>query len=196
MTNVSCKQLIIDRSKSEKVGTVKDISLFANVAFPKEGAFKGGIILRPLAGMGKTTSKSQQQMSQISGRKEPIAGSTGATVTEVEMDPEPASTETSSSDESYAVRFIQHSCTNQQSLPSLSPSDVDSYAEYRPASGYALKHGSGKRTVFSQAQKDILLEFYNRQAINKIRAETKDAIRAMEAAGLEVLSVTQIRSWS
>ena len=46
--------------------------------------------------------------------------------------------------------------------------------------GFALKHGSGKRTTFSQAQKDILIEFHERQAINRICAEPKDVMKVME----------------
>lgn len=72
---------------------------------------------------------------------------------------------------------------------------VAQYLSQRLETGYALKHGPGKRTVFSQAQKDIMVEFYNRQAVNRIRAEPRDVIKAMQDAGLEVLSATQIKSW-
>ena len=62
--------------------------------------------------------------------------------------------------------------------------------------GYALKHGTGKRTTFSQAQEDIMIEFHYRQAINGIRAEPKDVMTAMEEAGLEVLSVNFLKRFS
>lgn len=59
MKNAACKKLTIDRSKAKKVGTLKDISLFGNFTFPVEGALSGGIILRSLAGMGQTISKTK-----------------------------------------------------------------------------------------------------------------------------------------
>ena len=72
---------------------------------------------------------------------------------------------------------------------------ADQYLSQRLQTGYALKHGPGKRTLFTQAQKDIMIEFYNRQVVNRIRAEPRDVIKAMQDAGLEVLTATQIRSW-
>ena len=45
--------------------------------------------------------------------------------------------------------------------------------------GYALNHGPGKRNIFSQAQKDIMIEFYNRQTVNRIRAGPNYVMRAM-----------------
>ena len=78
-------------------------------------------------------------------------------------------------------------------MASLHATAVDQYLPERLESGYALKHGPGKRTVFSQAQKDIMIAFYNRQAVNRIRAEPQDVMKAMEDAGIEVLSATQIK---
>ena len=196
MKNASCKKLIIDRSKAKKVGTLKDISLYGNFTFPVEGDLTGGIVLRSLAGIGQTISKSKAQLSQLSGRRAPIAGATGATVADDEPRPEPRcpSPFQGSNCESYAVRFIQHA-TEELATGTIHPLEVDQYLTQRPEMGFALKHGSGKRTTFSQAQKDILIEFYNRQAINRIRAEPKDVMKAMEEAGLEVLSASQIKSW-
>ena len=196
MKNASCKKLMIDRSKAKKVGTLKDISLFGNFTFAVEGALSGGIILRSLAGMGQTISKTKVQLSQISGRQVPIAGATGATVADDHPAPEPncPSPFSGSSQETYAVRFIQHAAESPAAA-TLIPSEVDQHSSQRPEMGYALKHSTGKRTTFSQAQKDIMIEFYNRQAVNCIRAEPKDVMKAMEEAGLEVLSATQIKSW-
>ena len=64
MKNASCKKLIIDRSKAKKVGTLKDTSLYGNFTFPVEGDFTDGIVLRSLAGIGQTISKSKVQLSQ------------------------------------------------------------------------------------------------------------------------------------
>ena len=196
MKNASCKKLTIDRSKAKKVGTLKDISLYGNFTFPVEGALSGGIILRSLAGKGQTISKTKVQLSQISGRQVPIAGATGATVAGDDPAPEPncPSPFSGSSQETYAIRFIQHG-TEPLAAATLIPLEVDQYSSQRPEMGYALKHSTGKRTTFSQAQKDIMIEFYNRQAVNCIRAEPKDVMKAMEEAGLEVLSATQIKSW-
>ena len=99
-----------------------------------------------------------------------------------------------SSQETYAVRFIQHAA-EPPAAATLIPLEVDQHSSQRPEMGYALKHSTGKRTTFSQAQKDIMIEFYNRQTVNCIRAEPKDVMKAMEEAGLEVLSATQIKSW-
>ena len=40
-----------------------------------------------------------------------------------------------------------------------------------------------------------MIEFYNRQVVNRIRAEPRDVIKAMQDVGLEVLTATQIRNW-
>ena len=114
---------------------------------------------------------------------------------DVELAPEPRCLFpfSGSSGEAYAVRFIQH-VPEQPATENLHPLEIDQYSSQRLEMGYALKHCAGKRTTFSQAQKDIMVEFYNRQAINRIRADPKDVIKAMEA-GLEVLSATQIKSW-
>ena len=141
-------------------------------------------------------SKTKVQLSQLSGRQVPIAGATGAKVTDDEPAPEPRcpSPFSGPSAETYAVRFIQHT-PEPPVVGTLVPLEADQYSSQRPEMRYALKHSTGKRITFSQAQKDIMIEFYNRQAINSIRAEPKDVMKAMEEAGLEVLSATQIRSW-
>ena len=81
MKNVRCKKLIIDRSKAPaKMGTFKDISLFGNFTFPSNGTYEGGITAQSLA--GKCVSKTKSQVKVLSSRNVPIAGVTGATVTE------------------------------------------------------------------------------------------------------------------
>ena len=89
MKNASCKQLLIDRSKSKKMGTLKDISLFGNYTFPLEGEFEGGLIMRSLSGIGTTIRKTRSQIMQLSGRQVPIAGATGATTSDDQPAPEP-----------------------------------------------------------------------------------------------------------
>lgn len=89
MKNASCKKLSIDRSKSKKVGTLKDISLFVNFTFPTEGELEGGLIMRSLAGVGTTIRKTRGQIKHLSGRQVPIAGATGATISDDQPAPEP-----------------------------------------------------------------------------------------------------------
>lgn len=151
MKNTTCKKLIIDRSKAKKVTTLKDISLFGNFTFPTEGKFANGIQLRTLAGIGNVVSKTKAQISQLSGQRNPIAGATGALMTEEQPAAEPLECPTAfptSRNEDYAVRFIQHA--PEQSVASSLHSTVDDqYPSQRLETGYALKHGPGKRSVFS-----------------------------------------------
>ena len=62
-------------------------------------------------------------------------------------------------------------------------------------SGYALKTGGTKRVTFTLAQKQVMMEFYNRQANEGIRADPADCIAAMQERRLDVLKESQIRSW-
>ena len=89
MKNATCKKLVIDRSKAAKVATLKDISLFGNFTFPTEGEFANGLQLRPLAGIGNSTCKTKAQIAQLSGRQIPVAGATGASITEEQPTAEP-----------------------------------------------------------------------------------------------------------
>ena len=87
------------------------------------------------------------------------------------------------------MHFIQHA-PEQTVAPSLDLVTDDQYLMLRLETVYVLKHGPGKRRVFSQGQKEIMIEFYNRRAVNRIRAEPQDVMKAMADAGLEVLSTT------
>ena len=58
MKNVTCRKLLIDRSKApEKLGTLKDISLFGSFEFPTPGPNNRGRIAHSLAGIGKELKK-------------------------------------------------------------------------------------------------------------------------------------------
>ena len=58
MKNVAYRKLIIDRSKApDKLGTLKDISLFGSIEFPTAGPYSGGLVSRSLAGTGKEVKK-------------------------------------------------------------------------------------------------------------------------------------------
>ena len=45
------------------------------------------------------------------------------------------------------------------------------------------------------AQKEVMIEFYERQATQGIRANPKDAIEVMRQRGIKALKEIQIRSW-
>ena len=61
--------------------------------------------------------------------------------------------------------------------------------------GFALKIGGAKRTVFSLQQKEVLIEFYNRQANYGIRGDPLDCISAMRERGFKPLKESQIKRW-
>ena len=83
MKNVTCRKLLIDRSKApEKLGTLKDISLFGSYEFPTSGPNSGGVVARSLAGIGKESKKTKQQLKSLANCKSPIAGATGAVTSE------------------------------------------------------------------------------------------------------------------
>lgn len=70
MKNVSCRKLLIDRSKApEKLGTLKDISLFGSYEFPTYGPNTGGVVARSLAGIGKESKKTEQQLKSLANRR-------------------------------------------------------------------------------------------------------------------------------
>ena len=133
------------------MGTLKDISLFGNFTFPTEGQFTNGLQLRSLAGVENVVNKTQAQIETLSGRQIPVAGATGALTSEEEPAPEPSQCPTqfpASRNEGYALKFIRHAL-QQSVVASLHVTVVDQYLPERLESGYALKHGPGKRTVFS-----------------------------------------------
>ena len=118
MKNVKCKKMIIDGSKAPaKIGTFKDISLFGSFVFPLTGQYKGGIIAKSLAGQGKCVSKTKAQVDSLSLRTLPIAGATGASVTEDIWEPSDTTVDGQVvQNELYSVKFIQ--------LSSATPEDA------------------------------------------------------------------------
>lgn len=197
MKNVACKKLLIDRTKApEKLGTLKDISLYGSFEFPTTGQHSGGLIARSLAGIGKELKKTQQQLRSLSNRSLPIAGATGAvTCEEIPISPVNFGNE-SSRQELYSVRFIQHEDHSpERNTTAVEITGDDSLKTNLLKPGFALKTGGAKRTVFSLEQKEVMIEFYNRQANCGIRADPKECISAMRERGLEVLKESQIKSW-
>ena len=49
--------------------------------------------------------------------------------------------------------------------------------------------------MFTQQQKEIRIEYYNRQAKYGIRADTGECAATMRERGLEALKDSQIKSW-
>ena len=72
--------------------------------------------------------------------------------------------------------FTQHT-PKPPAVVTLVSLEADQHSSQRPEMGHALKHSAGKRTTFSQAQKYVMIEFYNTQAINHMRAEPKNVIK-------------------
>ena len=159
------------------MGTLKDISLFGSFSFPVDGEFSGGIICRSLVGVRKTLSKTTSQLQSLSGRSVPIAGASGATIKEdVSHQARTAGNQTDSQPrEPYSVRFIQHAPVPLQPV-NKSPTQDYPYTERQPKEGFAIKKGGTKRVLFTMAQKEIMMEFYDRQATSGIRAKPEDVV--------------------
>lgn len=198
MKNVRCKKLIIDRSKApSKMGTFKDISLFGNFKFPSNGSYASGITAQSIAGRGTCVSKTKLQVQTLSSRNVRVAGATGASVTEEMWRPSDETVEGqgTTETESYAVKYIQLASATLGAAV-LRPCNLSAaHTDLRPTAGFALKKGGAKRTTFTQAQKDIMIAFYDRQKSSQIRANPSDVIEAMNAAGVPVLKESQIKSW-
>ena len=75
------------------------------------------------------------------------------------------------------------------------PVEEEGIVTYAVNPGYALKVGGAKRVLFTLEQKEVMIEFYNRQAQCGIRADADDCIAEMKARGLNPLRKTQITSW-
>jgi len=114
---------MIDRAKAPtKIGTLKEISLFGNFQFPTSGSFASGMVSQSLAGIGKLAQKSKEQLQILSGRTTPIAGDTGAKVSEEVWQPTDGAVRGScDGTETYSVKFIQQAAHTQEP-PNLSPS--------------------------------------------------------------------------
>lgn len=188
MKNVQCRKLIIDQTKApNKVGTLKDISLYGSFQLSSDD----GLIARSLAGTGKELKKTKAQLKALANRPHPIAAATGATTTN---DAHYTSAERRDiSGESYSIRFIQL-LTEPVTPPTVQPVQ-EGHTRHIDKAGHALKTGGAKRVQFTLEQKELMIEFYDRQANEGIRADPAACIAAMRERGLSVLKENQIRSW-
>lgn len=198
MKNVTCKKLLIDRSRApSKIGTLKDISLFGSFTFPITGPYAAGIVLRSLAGIGRVLNKTAAQLRALSSRTActPIARNTGASVSDDCWQPSVHARQSSRS-EPYSVCFLQQATETNPTVPShlVPQSDTRHHVMY-PAAGFALKKGGAKRVTFTEEQKSIMIYFYDRQKTSQIRADPKEVIAKMKLQGIPELKETQIKSW-
>ncbi|KAJ7331136.1 hypothetical protein OS493_020838 [Desmophyllum pertusum] len=147
----------------------------------------------PFCSLSKELKKTKMQIQALSNRTRPIAGATGATTTDDLHSPASSAVRRSFGQDSYNLRFIQHA--PEPVIPvSMRPLDGELRSRVEKA-GYGLKMGGGKRVVFTLEQKEVMIEFYNRQANYGIRANPDDCIAAMRSRGLSVLKESQIKSW-
>lgn len=176
------------------MGTLKDISLYGSFTFPLEGDYAGGLVARSLAGVGKEVKTTKVQLQSLSGRTVPLAGATGATIQQEITPTERAETQCTVPATAYSINFVQHV---PEPLITANKAREDHYVhkEKQPPEGFAIKKRNGKRVTFTMAQKEIMVQFYDRQATQGIRANPKDAIEVMKQCGIEPLKEGQIRSW-
>ena len=138
MKNVKCRKLLIDRSKApDKVGTLKDISLYGNFQFPTSGPNSGGLVARSLAGMGTEMKKTKVQIQSLANRTCPIAGATGASTSEeICCEAASATPHTIISEEPYSVRFVQHAAAEQVLPVTMVPVEEEGIFTYAVNPGH------------------------------------------------------------
>ena len=151
-----------------------------------------------LAGQGKSLSKTKPQCEILSSRRLPIAGATGASVTEQMWQPSDEAVDVQcAQSEAYSVKFLQLSSTIPYDIVRRPLSETSVSGDLRPAAGFALKKGGTKGTTFTKKQKEIMITFYEPQKTSQIRANPADVIDAMRASGVPELKESQIKSlWS
>lgn len=158
--------------------------------------FVASLVARSLAGIGKEMKKTKVQIQSLANRTCPIAGVTGASTSEeICCEAASATPHTITSEEPYVVRFVQHAAAEQVLPVTMVPVEEEGIVTYAVNPGYALKVGGAKRVLFTLEQKEVMIEFYNRQAQCGIRADADDCIAEMKARGLNPLGKTQITSW-
>ena len=123
-----------------------------------------------------------------------VTGSTGATTNE-DIPLSSYSTANCNEGPNYIVNFIQLATSAQQPATHCFKPVTPQIQQFIPKCGYALKIGGAERTVFTQQQKEIMIQYYNRQANYDIQADTTECAATMRKRGLEPLKDSQIKSW-
>lgn len=176
------------------MGTLKDITLYVSFKFPLEGDHTGGLVARSLAGVGKEVIKTKGQLQSLAGITAPIAGATGATIQQEITPAGRAATQSRNSSATYSIQFVQHA-PEPLITPNKTREENYVHHEKQPQKGFASKKASGKRVTFTTEQKEVMIQFYDRQANQGIWANPKDVIEVMKQHGMEPLKESQIRSW-
>ena len=102
--------------------------------FPTSGPNTGGVIARSLAGTGKESKKTEQQLKSLANHRSPIAGATGAVTSEQipNLQGTPGTCRSGNgSQEVYRIQFIQHEMEHQQSSDSSEMVGIDQLKETR-----------------------------------------------------------------
>ena len=123
-----------------------------------------------------------------------VTGSTGATTNE-DIPLSSCSIANRNECPNYIVNFIQLATSAQQPATHSFKPITSQIQQFIPKCEYALKTGGAKRTVFTQQQKEIMIEYYNRQANYDIQADATECAATMRKRGLETLKDSQIKSW-
>ena len=141
-------------------------------------------------------TKTKVQIQGLSNRTHPIAGANGASTSEESCcEAASATPHKITSEEPYSVRFVQHAAAEQVLPVTVVPVEEEGIVTYAVNPGYALRGGGAKRVLFTLEQKEVMIEFCNRQAQYGIRADADDCIAEMKARGLNPLQKTQLTSW-
>lgn len=192
MKNVRCRRLLIDRTCApSKIGTLKDISLFGSFTFPISGTHKDGVVMQSVAGVGTVKKRTADQMKKLSSQELPIAGLTGAQVSDEMYKETDTPVYGPGESSTYSVQLLHLEQEREAQMSHLVPRQGDPHLT-SPKHSYALKQSAGKRTVFSDQQKDIMIAHYNRQRDYQIRADPAHVRQEMEAAGIPVVKVLKI----
>ena len=73
-----------------------------------------------------------------------------------------------------------HQCPCRQTR---SPAQVYPYMERQSKEGFAVKKGGTKQVLFTMALKELVIEFYDRQATSGIHAKPEDVIVVIKQHG-------------
>jgi len=130
----------------------------------------------------------------LAGITAPIAGATGATIQQEITPAGRAATQSRNSSAAYSIQFVQHA-PEPLITPNKTREENYVHHEEQPQKGFAIKKASGKRVTFTMEQKEVMIQFYDRQANQGIWANPKDVIEVMKQHGMEPLKESQIRSW-
>ena len=97
---------------------------------------------------------------------------------------EPAATQSAVPATAYSINFVQHA-PEPLITPNKAREDHYVHREKQPPEGVTIKKPSGKHVTFTMAQKEIMVQLYDRQAIQGIRVNPTEAIEVMKQHRIE-----------